>query len=485
MHPLRSRVLAAARPLSIRLPYQPWSVLVPLVVVEWLGIAVEAHSRIPHNGWSFSSGRGETLYWTSGWLLGHGHLPHAIVGYGVPVLFAPVSWLAGASLLSALPFVVAVQVAVLVPLGAFGLYVLGARSGGRLIGYLAAAVWTLGPFVTTWYFKPFALWRPEVLPVLLGLTARPEWIAALVLVAAAVLVLRALDDARLADALCAGLLGGFALGIQPSNVLFLAAPVVAFAVARRPRELGVFALGLVPAVVTYAAWSGSLPLPHHDWSWAQFKLNWYYVLPASWSPRVLEWGALAGFVALLKRSPPKALFFGVWLGAYALAEGASTGLRAYHVAFWHLLVPALPAYAVLLGSLPFLWPRADRRLPERFPYVPARVVSLAFPAAVLALVPLVWAVVASPLHGRPAAVQIPGANALVPVRGPRAVRQHGVLSWQPVAPTHATTIYVVYRDLKEVGKTEKTSFRVEPGGAYRVGVRAKRGPLVLIGPAAS
>src|SRR5207249_2656519 len=182
--------------------------------------------------------------------------------------------------------------------------------------------------------------------------------AALVLVAAAVLVLRSLDERRLADAAAAGLFAGFAIGVQPSNVLFLPAVLVAFGAARRPRELGAFAVGLLPAVATLLVWSArgtgrvSWLLPHHHFTWALFKLNWYFLLPTSWSPRVLEWGALAGFVALLKRSPAKALFFAVWLGAYALAEGASPGLRAEQPPFFHLLIPALPAYAVLLASLP-------------------------------------------------------------------------------------------------------------------------------------
>ena len=519
MLPLK-RGIALRAHLPSRLPYQPWSVLVPLVVVEWLGLAVEAH-RVDHNGWLFGNGRGETLYYTTSWLLGGGDIAHALVGYGMPVLLAPVSWIAGANLLSALPLVVVLQVVLLLPATAFGAYVLGARSGGRLIGYLAAAAWTLGPFASTWYFELHTSWRDQVVPELLGLTARPELPATALLLLAGVLVLRALDERRLVDAAAAGAFASFAVAIQPSNVLFLVAPPLAFLTALRLRELAAFAAALVPATLTYLLWSErgsgqvSLLLPHHDFSWALLKLNWTYLQTSSWSPRVLEWIAVAGFVALLKRAPAKALFFGAWLGAYALAEGASPGLRAEHAPFWHLLMPAFPAFCALTASLPLLWPRAERRLPERFPYRPARLVPLAGPAALVLVVPLVALVAASPLHARDAAVGIPRADALVPLRGPRATVRAGgdrvTLSWPALGDQRATIAYAVYRseagrdlacttrgatgcelEMKWIGTTRTTSFS-EPRGrgasTYRVGVIAStRGvtgkPLVLLGPPA-
>ena len=491
----------------------------PLVLVEWLGIAVEAR-RLPHSGWLYGRGWTEIREYTTGWALGSGHIVHALAGYGFALLLAPFSWFAGPALPSALPAIVLLQVLVLVPLGALGVYVLGARSGGgRLAGYLAAAAWTLGPFVASWYFELESGWHNRLLPQLLWLTARPELPSALALVVAAVLVLRGLDEHRVVDAVAAGAFVGLAIGMLPENVLFLAAPVLVLLASRRWRELAAFAGGLVPAVVTYVLWTESalghatLPLPHHAFSWHEFRINWQVLVYGAWSPRVLHWLAIAGFIGLLKRAPVKALFFGAWVGAYALGEGASDTLRAFNLPFFELWLPALPAFCVLIASLPLLWPHADVKLPRRFPYLPTRRVPAAVPALVAALVPLVWVAVASPWHSHDAVVHVQRASLLVPERGPAATAvAHGkrvTINWEPLTVAHVQTAYAVYRspaggdvrcndhgaadcvlNMRRVTVTHRTSLSQtrRPGTfAYRIAVVAARGPkkiepLLLIGP---
>ena len=66
-------------------------------------------------------------------------------------------------------FTLAVHI-VLVPLGALGVYVLGTRSGGRLVGYGSALIWTLGPLASLHYFIG-PNWLDQTLPMSLGLTA--------------------------------------------------------------------------------------------------------------------------------------------------------------------------------------------------------------------------------------------------------------------------------------------------------------------------
>lgn len=511
------RLPRLARPL----PYQPWSVLVPLVVLEWLGTLVEAR-RIPHNGWLWGRGRTETLHSTTAWLLAHDHIPHVVAGYGWAVVLAPFTWLTGPTSAGLLPYVIVAQVLFLVPAGAFAVYVLGARSAGALVGYLAATAWTLGPFVGGWYFDLKPGWQPNVLTQLLGLTTRPELPAAVVLAFAAVLVLRALDEGRRDDAALAGIAAGLAVTIVPANVAFLVAPVAALGVSRRWRLLGWFGVGLIPAAVGMAVWSEasvghlSLLLPPTHYSWTLFVRNWQLMLYSAWSARLLHWVALAGVIALAKRSPVRAVLFGTWVAAYAAAVGANTGLRSDRMAFFHFFVGGLPALCVLVGALPLLWPRAQVTFARRDPYLPVRGAAARWSLPVLALISVAWIAAASPTK-RALALSPPSTNGLVALRGPVAhavaSRRTVTVTWTPRLVRHVSTAYAIYRSragadvtcrtggaaecdltMQWVGTTRRTGW-VDTGRrpgtfAYRIGVvAAVRGvgphPLLLIGPRAT
>jgi hypothetical protein len=458
MHPRKAGATLRAH-LPRRVPWEPWSVLVPLVALQWLGVAIIAR-RATHNGWLFATDPSATWSYTTAWIFGGGHIPATYVGYGLPLLYAPVTWISGSNLFAALHVILPFQVLVLLPLGALGAYILGARSAGRLIGYLSALIWTLGPLASMHYFVG-PVWLDQILPMIAGLTALPYLLAMLTLVLAGVLVLRALDEGRLVDAAAAGVAAGFTIALKPTNVVFLAAPVVAFVVARHFRQLGAFAAALVPCLITYVLWRekglghfGSvsqallIPGPTH---FARANINFDFIVlqQLSWSPRLLEWIAVAGFVALLKRSPVKALFFATWLGAYILALGGSRVTDATGVAFWHLMLPAFPAYCVLMASLPLLWPRSERRLAEPFEYEPRRLVPLAVPALVALVVPLVAVAAVPALHKTNVAAEFQSANQFVPIGRalkPRAIasQRRVTLSWQaPKLP--AKVFYAVYR----------------------------------------
>ncbi|MHB8471068.1 MAG: hypothetical protein ACYDCH_15135, partial [Gaiellaceae bacterium] len=439
--------------LPARLPWEPWSVLVPLVVVEWIGIAVEAR-RIPHDRWLFAANPLATWEGTTSWILGSGHTPHTLVGYGLPLLVAPITWLTGPSFIAVLPVVVILQVGVLLPLAVLGMYALGARAAGRLAGYLAAAVWTLAPFVSTWYFALHHRWRGEILPELLGLTLRPALIGAVFVLAAGVLVLRSLDERRPIDAAAAAVAASFAVALEPANVVFFAAPVLSFVAARRFRDLLFFAAAVVPCAVTYVVWSIRsvghasllLPSPAHI-SWHEWSVNFAVLNDVSWSPRVLEWIAVAGVVGLLKRDAVKALFFATWIAGYVVSEGASGAERGFDVAFWHVFMGAFPAWCALAASIPLLWPRPGREA-MLLPYRPRHMLSAVVPAVAFVLVPLVAVVIATPLKSRSTAATI--ERRFVPInRGviPDAsvVGRRVALRWQPLGTKNARIFYAVFR----------------------------------------
>ena len=77
-----------------QLPWEPWSLLVPLVFVQWIGVALFWRA-VTHNGWLFYHGGDQTWYYTSSWLLGRGDLPETQIGYGWSFLLTPLTWITG------------------------------------------------------------------------------------------------------------------------------------------------------------------------------------------------------------------------------------------------------------------------------------------------------------------------------------------------------------------------------------------------------
>jgi hypothetical protein len=447
-----------------RLPWEPWSVLVPLVVAQWLVVALVAH-RAKHNGWLYYHDGTATWTYTSAWILGRGGIPDGHVGHGLPFLLAPVTWLVGSNFLAALPVLILVQVLVLLPLGGLGIYVLGARSGGRVVGYSSAVIWTLGPIASLHYFIG-PNWLNQTLPMSLGLTALGYLPGMLVLLLAAVFVLRALDEQRLLDAATAGVAAGASIAIEPRNAFFLAAPLVAFVAARRARQLGVFAVALTPCLLTYLLWRERgvgqlgtlsqtllLPPPNQFTWWYNLQIALTELQGSTWSLRFIEWIAVAGFVGLIKRSPVKALFFGAWLGAYVLATGDSRATTVDGVSFWHEWLPAFPAFCVLMASLPLLWPRAGRHVAaDEFVYRSRRLVPATVTLAVLLIVALVplGAVAAAHVYSSRDAVELPLANQFVPVDPTvrptaRAEGRRVILSWHARMLPAKNVFYAVYR----------------------------------------
>ena len=125
---------------------EPWRVLVPLMVVHWIALVLYTAS-VRHNGWLFYQGGDQIWYWTTGWLLGHGSITVPSVSHGWSLLLVPLTWIGGPGFLAGLEGMLLLQALVLAPIALWCMYELGARIGGRVIGYAAAALWTLGPYV--------------------------------------------------------------------------------------------------------------------------------------------------------------------------------------------------------------------------------------------------------------------------------------------------------------------------------------------------
>ncbi len=237
---------------------------------------------------------------------------------------------------------------------------LGTAVGGRAIGLLSALLLVALPAVGVLY--ALASYRDtyvdRVLPEAVGIAAGGRFpAAALSLVAGALAVRGLVADGRRA-ALLAGLVAGIAALVHPSGVLVLVGIALAYAVAWRPREGALLALTAAPGVVLAAVLYG-LGL---DVSWDAFTGNMTGLREYLWSNRLLQWLPLAGAIGAARGSLPVACLLAGWFGAFAFVFGASPQLGFESGSYLIAFVPALPAYALLVGCIPMLVPTLPRRL---------------------------------------------------------------------------------------------------------------------------
>jgi hypothetical protein len=465
---------------------EPWNVLGPLVVAQWIAIAVFSQI-VRHNGWLFYQGGDQTQFYTNAVTLSHGHIPESEIGYGWSYLLAPIAGVFGANALAALPVIILFQVLVLGPIALASTYGIASRIGGRLIGYLAAAIWVVGPFVVIplWDHRYHAKYVEQFLPQGLGLTGLGDYPSMVALLVAAYFCVRAFQTGALQDAVVGGLVTGFAIGLKPANSLFLAAPALGFLIARRIRcGLG-FAGAMVPAVVTLAIWKyrglGHLPIlaapgpraiaagqdplfasqpllaslsDYINLSWQQLKDNFAQFREFFWSPRPAEWVPIAGAIAAARRSLAAAVFLGVWFGAFFFFKGSSPLVSVEQGTFLRIFMPGFPPYWILTACLPLLWPVRGPRLARR--YAPTDRFRLEWrsppvigTAIVLAAVPLLLMLAFRPLKGT-AATKYYDQNVAVPVDSsftPEVVvsSRGQDLKWKPPETPGIHVFYVVFR----------------------------------------
>jgi len=465
-----------------RLGRQPWIVLVPLVAAQWLAVAIFALT-VQRNGWLFYQGGDQTWFYTSGWELAHGRIPESLVGYLWPFVLVPLTWLAGPDFLNGLPAIVLFQVLVLLPAAVLSVYAVAARVGGRMLGYWAAAAWIAAPFAVIPLFvdRYHERWIEQTLPQALGLTGLGDFPSMVFLLVAAVFLMRAVDGVSRADAIACGLVTGAAIGLKPANGLFVFAPLVALALARRWRAGLEFGLALLPALVTLMLWKyrgtgisvlslepmhlavGEPPHPSELSLWQRAKeyvpldrhqLNQQFLgfREFFWSARLLEFLPLAGFLAVARRSLPKATFFALWLAAFFVVKGSSVAVNVESGSIWRLLMPAWPAYFFLAVSIPLLVPVWGPRVAERFS-TPLR--GIRWPRAVVVAVAIALAVplvasAALPSSNGKTTAKLPLQSLFLPVEQDFGLAVTGVeggleLRWRTPEPLGASTFLIVYR----------------------------------------
>ena len=516
------------------------------IIAVQIALTVVLFFSVDHNGWLTYQGGDQLWLVTTGWLIGQGVLPYALVGYGWPVLLAPLTWITGASSLDLLPVTTVLQVAVLGPIATLAVYDIGARIAGRAAGLWCATTWVLLPYLAIPLFEDRyqERWTDQVLVQMQGLTQMADYPSTVLVLVAAALVLRSLDAGAIREAALAGAIAGFAIGMKPANALFLLGPAAAYLLALRWRSAAVFAASLVPALLLLAVWksrgTGSIPafsmdavhvaagwlpqLPTAASFWDRFPLhledwerNMSNLREFFWSARVAQWAPLAGALAVARKSVPAAGLLLGWLLGYVIVKGSSPVSSLEAGSFWRLVMPALPAYAILFAAIPLLVPTLPRRLGARIAARPGRRPGRRLALALivlLAAVPAAFVLAAAPLRGPDQAILVEGI--LIPVDGETVhltakrvgAAQH--LTWtDTTSPTKP--FYRVYRTTgreadvgcRRVGAdrcglnmivlatTRAKSFvdrSPEPGVTYRIGVAAnwvndsEQGDVMLISP---
>jgi len=470
---------------------EPWRVLAPLLLVHWIALAIYT-TKVHHNAWLFYQGGDQIWYWTTGWLVGQGSVSEPLVAHGWPLLLVPLTWIGGPGFLGALPVAMLFQIVVLAPIALWCMYELGSRIGGRVIGYLAAIVWTLGPYVAVPLFVQSYHDRyvDQFLPHVLGLTAMSDYVGTVFLLGAAVFSFRAVESRDPYTAAMAGLTFGFALLIKPSSVLFLPAPLLLLVFARRWRELGIATAAFAPALLALAIWKyrgyGYVPAfaagettsalgtdtmtdvydKYVSLEWRNLWLNVDNLGQFFWSVRVLQWLPFAGAVAVARRSLPHALFLSAWFWSFLVVKGTSEQATVESGSFLRLLLPAMPAYILLATSLPLLFPKYGIELVRRTPAPPLACVGRRIvigAAALLCAAPLVAAAAVSPTHGPAEVLQEDGI--LVPVDGgldltAKVAGRQVRLGWNGTSTLGVNVSYKVYRT---PAATDTLCTRHDPG----------------------
>jgi hypothetical protein len=470
--PLVFAVDRLRRTREIALSIRPAYALTGLILVQWLAVLALALT-VRHNGWLYYAGGDQLWHYTGAYLLAHGHLPPAYVGYGWSVLLAPFAAVAGPNLVSALPGIVLLNTLVLLPVALFCVYDICARLVGRLFGYFAAGLWIALPYLGILFVEPgyHQKYTELTLPQLVGLTSVPDFPSMVLLLAAAALCLRALDTRTWHYAAAAGLATGASIAIKPSNSIWLVTPFILLLVERR-RALLPYVAGLAPAVLTLALWKyrglGELAATPAEPvrvaagvtdlfnrvhgtelnSWDHLRGVLASLREHFWVARVIEWLPVAGLLAFLLRARRGLLLVGTWFIAYLLAKGTYLPASVEDASFWRIMMPAFPAYLILAAGVVLLVPGVRARPAASTPPPTSRSFAIALTAAIVVFTILPLGVIASTprLHdsGRQA-VRL-GDN-LIPVTsvGLRAVTEGSAvrLSWQP--PSGSSVFYQVLR----------------------------------------
>jgi hypothetical protein len=373
---------------------RPLYVLIVLVIAQWLAV-VELARTVVHNGWIYYQGGDEIWYYTTAWLLAHGHMPLALVGYGWSTLLIPIVALAGPDFGQGLPWIVVFNVAVLLPASLLGVYGIGRQLGGRIFGYWVAILWIAVPYIGIPYTNAgyHQRYTEVTLPQALGLTGMADYPSMVMLIISAYFVLRAARGGTWIDAALGGIFAGFGIGIKPSSSLVLVGIALCLIWARRWRTGAYFALAFAPSLLMLALWKwrgygylpvlrnaaetrrlaagvGATALPmssidvhrYLNIDWHHLGLQLDLLREHFWSGRIIEWLVVAGVIGLFRASRPAGLLFGGWFLAFVFVKGGYPQASINDSSLLRIMIPSIPAFIVLLASIPLLVPGVPQRL---------------------------------------------------------------------------------------------------------------------------
>lgn len=452
-------------------------------MAQW-AVAAGVALVVRHNGWIYYQGGDQLWYYTTAWLFGHGASPQPLVGYLWSVLLTPVALVAGPNVASAYPAILLIDGLVLLPVALLSLYGIARLLAGRLFAYWVLLLWLAVPLIGIRYANAgyHQRYTEILLPQGFGLTAMadfPTMVASLVAGYFCARIIFARDRSAL-TAIGAGLAAGASLGLKPSNALFLFGPPLALLFTRRLSTMGWFLAGLGPSVLVLALWKyrgyGYLPVlhglggqrlasgpqlvalhvPHYlHFDWPNFTHQLDLLREHFWSARLIEWLVVAGAIGAARRSWATFVFVAGWFLSFALVKGGASDTSIEDTNLLRILLPAAPAFVLLVACLPFVVPGLPQRIvgavEERTWTVSRRAAWSAVVAgvAITAVVPAGVIAAAKPLAGpAPAAVAVqqPPVPAHVDL-GLRASRSGGavVLTWTPQHAAGGALFYHVFR----------------------------------------
>ena len=244
------------------------------------------------------------------------------------------------------------------PLALVAAYVLSVRLGGVPFAAWTLAVWLAGP----WLLAALALRnydetaRDAVLPLLVGLTADPELAAGAAVLGGAAL----LTFPRLEAAVAAGVAFGVAALVVSATLAFPFAALLATLVEWRPRRAAALAAAVAPFAVVAALHSG-FGVEERSYDALVAALDGFREY--FWSKRLLEWLPFAGAFGLARLSLTSALTLGGGFVGFAVVQASRANATFEDAHVFVLLLPGLPAYAILAAALPLLVPTLATRLP--------------------------------------------------------------------------------------------------------------------------
>jgi hypothetical protein len=519
--------------------------LLAAACVVQLGVSAAIAFTATHNHLVWYSGGDATEYWTSSWSLGHGAIPQAYLGYGVPVAYAWLPLVTGATLLAGLPAIVLLQGGLLVVVATLLVFAIGDLLYGRTYAWLALGLWMAAPLLMLWGFGP--RYAPQFRDLFLaphwyGLTNMGDMPSLVAVLATTWAGLRAYERRTIEDGALTGLFLGIAVGIKPSNGFFVPALAVLLLASRSVKTVVAVGAASVPALITLALWKdkgrGFLPItsasapsvreasgrnpalafsnPYVHFDSAHFGMMLHDLAGVFWSVRLLEFLAIAGLLGALRRSWVKGAFLGLWFTAFVIVKGSSTLTSVASVNFFRYIEPGLPAFVFLAASVMFLAPRRGRAfaLAARPETVRGGHWTVGATAVVLGLIPLI-VIAVLPASSSAQYVRDNTLGNDAPLSGSLAASAtvagaRVLLDWRPVNTSSTGSNYVVYRSdspntctyptigakecdltMSAIGLTRRTSYVDRPGPGrhwYRIGLEANfrnrvdGSDLMLVGP---